>query len=345
MNKLILNAAAVICSLVLILISCGSEEEPSGETPEKADAEARKAPGKTRTRGNYAAGNRFSDHVDALRNSETPEEKIRNVYRLSRVRSGDRSLAVPFLADIMNTSRDPNLKIAASSSLIEIGTEESLKPVKKSLLFSADNNLRHGILRKLRKKKSDYKKTVAEWAAEQFNDEKLFEKQNEQQILAGLAMYESFGDVAHAQVDPEKLLQAGSDRVAVKMYEVMKNYPDTGVPYGQITSRISGKLKDRSISIKEIRGAKELFDKSKKDLSSQVSLSEESVMWGVSHSKGDMRAEVAAMVPEAFKKMSTITQKMVIRKLEDLAKNDTYFVEGEYPVRKAAQAALAKIKP
>jgi len=336
----------------MILISCGkdspelhsnkSSKTPTGrrKTLNKKKRQVRKV--------HYTDSGNFVDHIQDIRNAKTADERAVKIQRTCLVKKEDRPEAISYLNDILERSTSIYEKCSALGSLIAMGSEDALEPVKKLIVFKGNPRLNIWIMKEMRKKYGpEYKKTILDWSVSALNSENVCSTYTEAEIINGLSRFESCNYQGNDNFpDPEPFISHKYDKIRNKIYSLMEHfYPTEKIPVKYLATWINEQIKNKKMQAQEfIDIAKMLQSKSIPLNSLSITFPSEYALPALKNS--DLATRQAALIGIAggWNAIPDQTKSIVYKQIVILSQNDPVKIDGAYPVREQAKELLKTIR-
>ncbi len=331
--------------LTALLVSCGEDDaKPKRKPPvaRKSSTTARK----TSPAPRYTRSASFDDHLNVISDPENREQKPINIRRLPRVSHEEYPRVIAYLESLINSNNATNAERAAAlSALIDIGTDEALVTVKKQLLFGTNGHLRLTIIESLKKKfVIDYKKIIAGWAADVLNESDVMEKYNVRDIASIISMFATVnGSNNYMVVQVQPLLASNNKDIIPRAYGLLFSYPEKEIPFEYLSERLAAGFETKKVLPVEVQLFGELLHRKKLPEDYELDIDYDHVEWGLKSGDPEMRKGTILLLKPILEELGLPDMRRLKSALENTAANDPYLVEGSYPVREAAAAALKEL--
>jgi hypothetical protein len=284
--------------------------------------------------------------MNRIRDAKDPNERMVNIRRAGRIDEKDQKTIIPVLVDIMKRSPNYAERQAAASALIQIGTEEALKPVTFALFFRMDRMLNMGIINEMKRKNTTgYRDELASWGEDVLNDPLAMKKYEFDQIISALNMFIMFNENGLSYVDPEFYMDDAQPRIMFKAYEMMKSYPPDRIPVSFLRDRMEERFRLQAVSVKEFEKFYGLVSRKKipRDKTA-FEIDSAAVQWGLGSSDYEIRELTVKALGLCWTELDDEAQPDLLSRLEEISETDDMYIEGSYPVREAAELVLEEVR-
>ncbi|MFH1707473.1 MAG: hypothetical protein ABIF71_06110 [Planctomycetota bacterium] len=333
--------AWLLGGVLLLVLGCGEKPPPVNPVVQPDQVEPSDGNGGGRPTQVLTS----DEAIDRIRAATSDNDRAVMIRRGGRVDEAGRPAMIAFLNETLADAPSVYDRISAADGLITINTPKSLLPVKETLLFSMNGQLNAGILDSMHGTYgADFDATLGAWCAERLNAPEVAAARSEKEIMAALYLYAMVQKPDTARIDPAPYLNGPSPKVALKLYDIMRQYPRADLPLDQLRQRIAARLQNQSLSGAELKAFTNLVSAQAippEEL--DLHLSEYTLRMGLESNDQTMRTAVIFTVPLTWPNLAQAERTAVIDKLKEVAANDPYFQEGRYPVRDKAVEMIATL--
>lgn len=335
--------AAAVITAVLGLPACGREEEHKGPVPRQAVQPPGNGPA---VPAREPIDTSLNSRLNAIQQAPNRQSRISAITRAAHVPEEEKPQMVAVLIDMFNNTRDPQERYAVMASLIAMGTDEALQPVKEALLFSGDQQLNAVIIDMLKKSYHErYKEIINGWCVELLGSPAVLQKYKEVNVLHALSLLQAVFDPAFkTYLDAAPFLTYGTPRMKSMMYDLLPKYPADRIPVEVIGQQVNEGFIRRSPEPGMLRLAANLAAAGTVDAAAfKIGVPAPDIMAGLISAKPEVRETSVMIAGLAYPNLDRPAQAQIKSLMVDLAESDPYFMEGQYIVRERAAAILQKL--